>query len=364
MNLYDDEIIMPESPERHASIFSKVKVGSYRPLGRRLILEGAIDPSSFNSSFLPKDENEELWKEINKSNPSDTITLSCNDAEALNEYFNKHIAHFSKDNDHYFFSYPADLFFSKTISLQDVEIMATQSCGNIIPFRIVIFDDYKETIDTILSGKEDRCVVVGAVIIEYDKMQLVDIPVEIARYVKQLAYPIVISYDNDNILNPNKVGYIGFNMDVFNELFDDKTVDIVHEEIEYISWALAFWYTIQILLLHPNRETIITESRTPAESKVIGKYAKAKNKKRKVKLIRKLRIHTDHLNDPIIESQGGIERKTLCWYVVGHWRTYKKTGKKIFIQPYWKGPLRETKQNLDLGRDREANLEDLDDDDE
>jgi len=37
-------------------------------------------------------------------------------------------------------------------------------------------------------------------------------------------------------------------------------------------------------------------------------------------------------------------RKCGSWYVVGHWRTYK-TGKKIFIQPYWKGPLREFRRS-------------------
>jgi hypothetical protein len=46
----------------------------------------------------------------------------------------------------------------------------------------------------------------------------------------------------------------------------------------------------------------------------------------------------------------------MIWYVTGHWREYKKTGKRIFIQGYWKGALRDMKstafQNLEP-RERE-----------
>ena len=45
------------------------------------------------------------------------------------------------------------------------------------------------------------------------------------------------------------------------------------------------------------------------------------------------------------------ERHTLVWYVIGHWRNYG-SGKRVFIQPYWKGALRNLKMSLD-GRDRE-----------
>ena len=46
-----------------------------------------------------------------------------------------------------------------------------------------------------------------------------------------------------------------------------------------------------------------------------------------------------------------INRKCLCWYVIGHWREYKN-GNKIFIQGYWKGALRNAKKNYDDGRER------------
>jgi hypothetical protein len=59
--------------------------------------------------------------------------------------------------------------------------------------------------------------------------------------------------------------------------------------------------------------------------------------------------------DKAFEKRGFI-RRSMIWYVTGHWREYKKTGKRIFIQGYWKGALRDMKstafQNLEP-RERE-----------
>ena len=48
------------------------------------------------------------------------------------------------------------------------------------------------------------------------------------------------------------------------------------------------------------------------------------------------------------------KRHALLWHVIGHWRTYK-SGKKVFVQPYWKGALREVK-NMEEAREREINI--------
>ena len=365
MNLYDDKKAMPMSEKlvRLGDILSKIEVGSSHPFERKFVdgFTDITDPATINDSFYSQEDNKNLWELINKSKPSDTINLSWENAEDLVAYFDKHLVVCDEENKsrHYF---PADLFFSKTVPLRDSEItIAASEDGADLSFRIVIFDNYKEIVDEVLFKHKEDCEdnIIGAIIINHYKTHTGRI-----SYVKQIVIPISIHYGDNSICVPDHLGYVGFNIKMFDIIFNNRTDSVLGYEIQRSVLALKLWYTIQILLLHPNKNTIFTESRTPVESKVISKYAKAKNKKRKVKLIRNLRIHTDHLNDPIIESQGGIERKTLCWYVVGHWRTYKNTGKKIFIQPYWKGPLRETKQNLDLGRDREANLEDLDDDDE
>jgi hypothetical protein len=41
----------------------------------------------------------------------------------------------------------------------------------------------------------------------------------------------------------------------------------------------------------------------------------------------------------------GFVRKSMIWYVTGHWREYK-SGKRIFIQGYWKGALRHSKDDV------------------
>ena len=87
------------------------------------------------------------------------------------------------------------------------------------------------------------------------------------------------------------------------------------------------------------------------------RISKAERKNNDNKVYRYVRHHyikTDEL-ETAIYGKHSINRKALIWYVTGHWREYRKTGKKIFIQPYWKGALREAKQAKP--RNREIILE-------
>lgn len=308
--------------------------------------------------FLDEESNKELWQNIAKSKPSDTITLTEKEQADLADYFCKNITKDKEDQ-----AIPSDIFFSQTVALLDTEIVMKFDSGenDTLFMRVVIFPDYRETVDKMSRDNDGTAEVVGAVIIDMDKMA--ENLNKVNLNVRKLALPILIVNGYDSVAM-GEVGQIGFDVDRYNKLYaEGKNSNSAINMRSFITTqaeVLSFWYVIQILFLHPNKEVLITEKRTIVESKIPGKYAKAKNKKRKAKVIRKIYIHTNHLNDPIVVRHGdGIERKTLCWYVVGHWRTYKKSGKKIFIQPYWKGPLRETKQNLDLGRDREANSDEV-----
>lgn len=99
---------------------------------------------------------------------------------------------------------------------------------------------------------------------------------------------------------------------------------------------MAYWYFIQVSLLHPTikevfRHSGILTDKDRAESKA---YKKRPLYYQKSKMINQIEF------DEAIKRC--IVRKTLIWYVIGHWRNYKD-GRRIFIQPYWKGALRETK---------------------
>ena len=112
----------------------------------------------------------------------------------------------------------------------------------------------------------------------------------------------------------------------------------------YFSVVMKAWYGIQIALLHPQIKSVFQNPSTIAVSPQ-GTKKKHKRGKRKTVYVKRHVINADDL----VRTTAGasVERHTLVWYVIGHWRTYKNSGKKIFIKPYWKGPLRELKQNLD-----------------
>ena len=62
-----------------------------------------------------------------------------------------------------------------------------------------------------------------------------------------------------------------------------------------------------------------------------------KNKKGPKKYVKKLII--GDLSDMEFGEKKSKHIKEPFWWVTGHWREYK-SGKKIFIEGYWKGPFR------------------------
>ena len=89
------------------------------------------------------------------------------------------------------------------------------------------------------------------------------------------------------------------------------------------------------------------------KEKVYEREGKGRERKRVVRYVRKHYITADDV-DEVLYGKGhrDFERKTMAWYVIGHWRQYQN-GTRKFIKGYWKGPLREMKRNFDGGRLRE-----------
>ena len=119
-----------------------------------------------------------------------------------------------------------------------------------------------------------------------------------------------------------------------------------------LSFIVSTWYGIEIAMLHPTVKEIFQHPKMKKER--ISKAERKDNDNKVYRYVRHHYIKTDEL-ETAIYGKHSINRKALIWYVTGHWREYRKTGKKIFIQPYWKGALRETKQAKP--RNREIILE-------
>lgn len=111
--------------------------------------------------------------------------------------------------------------------------------------------------------------------------------------------------------------------------------------------SVGDWYGVQIALLHPQiREAFSRPTLTP-----IRKRNDSRKKKQRVARYIKTHYINPKAIDKAVKDSGPFERKTLCWYVIGHWRN-NNNGTKTFINGYWKGPLRRLKRNLDDGRER------------
>jgi hypothetical protein len=70
------------------------------------------------------------------------------------------------------------------------------------------------------------------------------------------------------------------------------------------------------------------------ERKVIRKKAKSKSNNKKNRTVR---ISTTRYTINYDGEKRNYERHTDAWTVRGHWRYYKKSGKRVWIEPYKKG---------------------------
>ena len=144
--------------------------------------------------------------------------------------------------------------------------------------------------------------------------------------------PVVIMHDEPEFLliDARTIGFF----------YGDRQInppnEYARETHELFSQMQMVWYGIQIALLNPYVKDIF-------RTETIRKTAFNSNGKKRKSVVKYIRHH--YLNPGALSPKteaGQMLRKTMAWYVVGHWRHYQD-GKTIFIQPYWKGPLRETK---------------------
>ena len=111
------------------------------------------------------------------------------------------------------------------------------------------------------------------------------------------------------------------------------------------AWAFAIIY--KIFVNKPEIVTIRTEERAvkPANGK---RVQHSKKKRNKVKIVKRIAIEINEgvvSQAPTSGGTGGKHTMTCpAWGVVGHYRTYKKTGKRVWIAPYKKGKQRNNPQ--------------------
>lgn len=114
----------------------------------------------------------------------------------------------------------------------------------------------------------------------------------------------------------------------------------------YLDTCLKIWYAFEICLLNPEFKEVLLKK--DGKEKLAGRCCTGKKDGRKAKYVKVHNVSSDIFDT---SAKHGIERKTMCWYVIGHWREYSN-GKRTFVKPHWKGPLRHMERNLDGLRER------------
>lgn len=253
---------------------------------------------------------------------SDFIDLNCAAHESLCDLFFDH----SIGEKNYV---PSDILCAGTIPLECCEIHFDQGGrDDLVHFRIFVRPEYGELIHDLMQKKSFDWHPVGCGEVWWPNVTK-----------NKLQFMFGIANTEPSIIRP-----------VCYQSLPHPTPDYLTEEQVYRVYddAMRIWYMIQVALLHPQVKEIFNVS-TIGINDCLEKKSKRKQK-RKTKYVRKITLSESFS----LANQGGCGgRKFTClaWYVIGHWRTYA-SGKRVFVRPYWKGPLRDTKKNAP-GDDRE-----------
>lgn len=262
-------------------------------------------------NFMNEDESSKLFDSIKCSKPTNLIELKNGAAEKLIDLW--------YHDDDYFKDIPSDIFFGNTIPIMDILIdYEYEGDDAVFKTHVIIFHDYK---DRILASDFGNLIKVGVVI-----------DVDGDNYNRGIAAEIMIRKGSDKIFIEPKFGHKLPNLK--KEYLSNYYCNM--QILDLVVLDMRVWYGVQIALLHPIIKDVF---KNPSRA-VYNSKPKAGKKKKTLKYIKKHAINGDNIEK--IVSNSKYNRHTLCWYVIGHWRTYKN-GKRIFIKPYWKGILRDTK---------------------
>lgn len=284
--------------------------------------------NNYQVSYLTDEENRILWQSICKTKPSDIVSLKGKDDDALCELWKKGCSNDLAKNGYI----PSDLFFAGNIPLLDCAITVDERDkdkvnGQVCDYRVVVFEDYQERIKEANGDAAD----VGAVVITHGN--------------RTMFIPMMVCEGIDTIM----IGEIGWHNIPTSQRENAKRFTSQQDMATMAYAHLVTWYGIQVALLHPTVRDVFQHPRT---EKIYNPDARKNGKhKRITRYIKRHFVNAADIEAAVYGAGREFTRHTLVWYVIGHWRHYAD-GRKVFIQPYWKGALRELKMNLD-DRERE-----------
>lgn len=235
---------------------------------------------------------------------------------------------------------PIDIIKEGTIPLMDMHIripMETLDKDLQCDFRVVIFPDYQERLKA-----DSEVSIIGAYLLYPRKVKS-----------KSLMFGLLQVIPNqDFICDAGLLGWIGSKPNAYAQQVISQSGPYQYHLM--LAPFLMSWYCIQLTLLNPPTLEIYQKLREEAKDAVKATYVV--RKRNKVKYVKKIYLNPKKNLVPKENSEGGDKYKKKCpyWRVIGHWRTYKKDGNRIWINSYWKGRNRNfiPKHDMDGLRER------------
>lgn len=219
---------------------------------------------------------------------------------------------------------PTDLFLCGTVPLMDCKITVDErdvdKNGGVLSFRVKIFEDYEARL---AQCKKGTATMVGV----------------IETYANDTGVVTCLGVGREN----NIIGFLDSIHRCGKQWKPVSNIVELSVVRQLVFLCLETWYGVQIALLHPVVKEVFRAPRTAVEK--TNPTKKSSPRKRKVKYVKEHVLNQEELDKLIYgerTTKQGRTRHALIWYVIGHWRTYAN-GKKVFVQPYWKGALKDTK---------------------
>lgn len=120
-----------------------------------------------------------------------------------------------------------------------------------------------------------------------------------------------------------------------SELTTEKTMNA--ENLAFLTSVQALLYISLLSLEEVSEEFLVKEEKVHTVKKSSSSAKGSKKRSKSPVRLRKVTTKVYTFKEPTEGEKRSYERKTDAWNVRGHWRTYKKSGKRVWIPPYPKG---------------------------
>lgn len=285
----------------------------------------------------PNARNKAFWRELLSTEPTDVVDLDLEAQDKFADLFNDTYNPNHDENK----DMSVDLFLSGTIPVKDMKFVGefTQKEENRHNYtkaewtRVRLYENFHQLLQT----ESRNAVTVGQIIIGYPGHLLgVDIVVKLKE--SQVA-----------------IGHF-----IYYKRLGEKSASWCKEELDqYANYLLQFYLGIQLALLHPVTKEIYLKPPVMVEEineEEMKRHPKREYKTPPLRYVKKIIIRGEDIdeNGTVVIGKKTFSRRKLIWRVAGHWRDQPtKTGiRRIWIDGYFKGPLRDAKK-LEQARQRE-----------